>query len=52
MNSAQKSRIKSMIERLERKISVSHIVEPQSSSKRAAMRRDIEALQAALEALK
>lgn len=41
-----------MIERLERQIWGSHRAEPQSSSKRAAMRRDIEALQAALEALK
>lgn len=52
MTRGQKLRIEAMIERLERQIFGSHMTEPQSSSKRAAMRRDIEALQAALEAVK
>lgn len=52
MTRGQKLRIEAMIERLERQIWGSHKVEPQSSSKRAALRRDIEALQAALESAK
>lgn len=52
MNRGQKLRILGIIERMERDIFTSKREEPSSSSKRAALRRDINALEAALEAIK